>query len=159
MTHQTFEALVGGIKELLSYDPETGEFHWLVQRDWKTAPGARAGYLMAHGYRTITIRGARVLEHRLAWAMHHGEDPEGLEIDHINRVRDDNRISNLRLVDRTANQRNRGANKNSKSGLRGVCYHPPTGKWRASLGYGYKSTHLGLYATPEEAHAAFLAAA
>jgi hypothetical protein len=159
MTYESFDQLLRSVERLLAYDPETGVFTWKCDKGSKAKAGAVAGFAHSAGYWTLTVDNQRVLAHRLAWALCYRADPEGLEIDHINRDRRDNRIANLRLVDRTTNQRNRGANKNNKCGLRGVSYHRQTGKWRASLGYGYKSTHLGLYSTPQEAHVAFLAAA
>jgi hypothetical protein len=159
MTYESFDKLLASVERVLAYDPETGAFTWKRDKGSKAKAGAIAGSAHSAGYWMLTVDGNRVLAHRLAWALHHRADPGELEIDHINRNKLDNRIANLRLVDRITNQRNRGANKNNKCGLRGVSFHSPTGKWRASLGYSYKSTHLGLYSTPQEAHAAFLAAA
>jgi hypothetical protein len=160
MPFQSFDLLLETLDRYLHYDPETGLFTWKVAASSRRAAGSMAGTLHTGGYWTIRVRGCRGFAHRIAWAMHYREDPEHMEVDHINCNRLDNRIINLRLVDRVDNQRNRaGANKNSRSGLRGVYYHARTNKWRAQLGYDYRSTHLGLFDTPEEAHAAFLAAA
>jgi len=158
MTYRSFESVLSSVERYLQYNPQTGTFIWKVKRDWKTPAGSIAGYVMNTGYRCITLFETRILAHRLAWALHHQEDPGDLQVDHINRNRSDNRICNLRLVDASTNQRNRGLNSNNKSGYAGVCFHKATGKWRATVCYGYKSKHLGLFSTPEEASAAYLIA-
>lgn len=84
--------------ELYDYDPETG-----IVTQKRTGKTGR----LAKGYLKF---GGRVA-HRIAWAIHHGEDLEDSDIviDHINRVRDDNRIENLRAVSVWENNRNRCA--------------------------------------------------
>ena len=59
-----------------------------------------------HGYVYIRFMGKLRQAHRIIWEMHHGPIPEGMEIDHINHVTDDNRIENLRLVTRKENCKN-----------------------------------------------------
>lgn len=96
------------LRELLSYDRDTGFFRWNVKRNHLAEVGQRAGHRNAkNGYRYVMISGKLYREHRLAWLYIHGEWPDiRLDIDHINRVRDDNRISNLRLVTRRTNVEN-----------------------------------------------------
>ncbi len=142
------------LREVLSYDPETGIFTRLIDRG-KFKAGERAGSVSPTGYRVIGVDRALVLEHRLAWLCVYGEWPDG-EIDHINRIRVDNRIENLRLA-HGQNARNivgRGA-----SGFKGVYQFKPGQKWRARIFYDGKLRHLGSFDTPEEAHAAYCAAA
>jgi hypothetical protein len=79
------------IKGIIIYDPETGYLHG--KQD-----GRKRGSLHPSGYRRVSIIGRDIYEHRLAWALYYGEDPYPLEIDHINRNRSDNVISNLRRV-------------------------------------------------------------
>lgn len=88
----------------LDYDQETGKFTWKVRRK-KARPGMVAGKLNNRGYIAITFYGEYWLAHRLVWAHVHGFIPP-CEIDHINRVRNDNRLRNLRLVSRSENQKN-----------------------------------------------------
>lgn len=68
--------------------------------------GNKAGCHNKYGYRVIKINGTIYKEHRLIWIYHYGEIQGNLFIDHINRIRDDNRIENLRLVNRSLNQMN-----------------------------------------------------
>lgn len=82
-----------------------------------------------------------------------------ISIDHINQVRDDNRIQNLREVSRSENQQNRGMSKNNNSGFKGISWHKKSNKWQAQIHFQGKRQHLGLFHTPEEASAAYQAAA
>jgi hypothetical protein len=81
--------------------------------------------------------------------------PAGFEVDHINRDTLDNRRSNLRLVTKTQNMRNRGVNRTSSTGLKGVCRGSGGKGWRAHIGVGVKTLELGTYATPEQAALAY----
>lgn len=102
--------------ELLHYDPDFGEFRNRVRRGQIGLAGFRTASEHGRGYRTLKVDGRKYLAHRLAWFYVHGEwPPRGLEIDHVNRVRDDNRISNLRVVTRSENNRNRGSSVKSRS--------------------------------------------
>ena len=86
----------------LEYDPETGII-------WDTRRNREAGCLQkSDGYRKIKVQGKCYYGGPLAWYLYWGEWPNG-EIDHINRVRDDNRLCNLRVVDRSKQMLNRNA--------------------------------------------------
>ena len=88
------------------YNPETGELtHRENTRHLRA--GDTAGYPTQRGWLRVKVDGIHYRVHRIAWKMHHGEDPpEGLDIDHINRIRTDNRIVNLRVVTRRENIHN-----------------------------------------------------
>lgn len=118
------------IEDQLSYDPETGVLTWLTSRG-KRKVGSRAGALMNKGYRRIMVNGKRYLEHRLAYYLMTGEWPE-LEIDHKNRIRSDNRWTNLRTA--TDQQNAWNAEAYGESGVRGV--HKHAGKWQVTDAYG-----------------------
>lgn len=90
----------------LKYNETKGEFTWIKRPNKNIHLHTRAGTKNSAGYRVISLFGKRYLEHRLAWFYVHGEMPKH-EIDHINQIRDDNRISNLRQVTRSENQRNK----------------------------------------------------
>ena len=85
--------------------------------------------------------------------------PAGTDVDHINGDGLDNRRANLRLATRSQNMCNRGPNANNKSGYKGVSWMPKLGKWRATIVVNGKQTHLGLFSTPEDAHATYCDAA
>jgi hypothetical protein len=140
--------------EVVVYNPEDGSFRWRIKKGKKFA-GDLCGTL-SHGYMIIGIDRVRYKAHRLAWLYVYGELPDK-HIDHINRQKDDNRISNLRLC----NDQQNGENvflplKNSTSGYRGVFFE--AGKWRAKIWKQRKQIHLGRHVSAEAAHAAYLKA-
>lgn len=141
------------LREVLDYDPTTGEFRWRRGR-YKGIAGA----VMKLGYRTISVGGGRFYAHRLAWFYVHGAWPPD-QVDHLNGDRDDNRLSNLRLATNKQNIENRHrVRSDSRSGLRGVQIHKQTGRWRARIKVAGRYRHLGLFDSPEEASRAYLAA-
>ena len=109
---------------------------WLHRRVSVRAPkshaGARAGNLNSDGYIRVMVDGKRYFVHRLIWVMCRGPIPDGMHIDHIDHDPTNNRIENLRLATTAENQRNRrGAQADSKSGIRGVS--PQKGGWQARV--------------------------
>jgi len=102
-------------------------------------------------YRTISIEKEMYQEHRLIWCWYYGVDPGSYEVDHINGNKKDNRIENLRLVDRKGNSRNHPMKKNNTSGHTGVSWVGRLNKWRAYINEDYKQVGLGYYDTLEEA--------
>lgn len=146
------------LKELLHYDPATGVFTWLkpCSRFSQVTPGDPAGCVHARGYIHIKVDGVAYKAHRLAWLYTHGRWPEPT-IDHINRIKTDNRIANLREVDQLGNMQNKGQYRNNTSGYIGVSKHS-SGKWAAQIQVNRKNRHLGLFATPELASDAYQAA-
>jgi len=143
------------LKKLLHYDPLTGIFIWLVKPSNLVEAGARAGsWNEAAGYRYLTVRGKRTTEQRWAWFYMTGKWPPH-EVDHKDRDRQNCRWNNLRLATRQQQLANMPAR--NKSGFRGV--HPHKDRWAALICYNYKQMNLGLYDTPEEAHAVYCAKA
>lgn len=144
------------LKELMSYDPETGLFNWL-----RPPRGYRKGRELganSKGYVLIGVDGGRYLAHRLAWLYVHGNFPNCC-VDHINGNTKDNRIENLRDVSVQVNSQNRKkAQSNSKSGLLGAAFYKRTGKWQSTIRVNGRHKALGYYDTPEQAHDAYLSA-
>lgn len=151
--------------ELLSYDPTSGSLVWnwrdrdrfncdRLWRSWNTKnAGKSAGCLMPSGYICVRVAGRTYKAHRLAWLLAHDRWPEGV-IDHINRVRSDNRLINLREVPWVINCRNRQIGSPNKSGILGVYWHRATQKWAASINAEFGSRHLGVFDSKEDAIAA-----
>lgn len=145
------------IKDVLSFTERTGDFFWLVTNG-RMRPGDRAGGLTRKGYLTVQYAGKKYAAHRLAWFFVYGEFPRG-EIDHINGIRTDNRISNLRIVSRTVNcQNSHRLRRDNTSGHRGVSIHTTSGLWQAQITVDKKPIHLGYFKTKECAAAAYVAA-
>jgi hypothetical protein len=132
------------LKSLLTYDPETGVFTWRVSRGTRCA-GSLAG-ANSQGYIRIKLSGVQYMAHRLAWLYVNGNLPT-LEIDHINRLRNDNRIENLRLATHSQNTRNANIRTDNKTGVRGVSWHKQSRSWYAYVHNGHKRVGLGYHKT------------
>lgn len=140
---------------VLSYNQNTGVFVWKCDLGKNHKAGKVAGGLDRLGYRSICISRVRRAAHRMAWLVVYGEWPKG-EIDHINGIRDDNRIANLRDVDRSANILNaHGIRKNNSSGYHGCFKIKGYERWRAEILIKGKRHFLGSYPSPELAGAAY----
>ncbi|MGY5366529.1 HNH endonuclease signature motif containing protein [Enterobacter oligotrophicus] len=137
--------------ELLSYNPHTGEFTWISSPRNKNIAGKKAGTINGCGYIQVQIDGHRYLAHRLAWFYMYGKWPSK-HIDHLSRVRTDNRICNLRDVDSRENHNNRS---NNSSGFPGVSWNPDRSKWRAHIRIDGKLKSLGGFDSPERASIAY----
>lgn len=154
------------IRELLSYDPETGIFTWLRRpgidrctNTWNTRfVGTVAGSINDQGYRVICIDRSDYRAHRLAWAYANGDWPSA-EIDHINGDRSDNRIANLRQASRGENMRNSRKRRDNTSGRKGVTWDNRERKWHARIKHAKKCRSLGYFNTAEAAAQAYADAA
>jgi hypothetical protein len=157
------------LRELAHYNPDTGEFWRIPNAGTYICKGPRCTRLgslnRVTGYVFIGIDGlSNLYAHRLAWLYMTGEWPK-LEIDHVNGDRADNRFCNLRDVPTHVNAQNKRASMvTSRSGLLGVSrqsYMSKSGeqvKWNARIETCGRRRYIGTYATPEEAHAAYLKA-
>lgn len=145
------------LKELLDYNSKTGEFTWKVRVARRVRAGSIAGCLAKDGYMQIVIDGKAYKTHRLAWLYVYGYFPEH-DIDHIDRIKHHNWISNLRHVSRSCNKRNMGNQKNNKSGIKGVYLHKQSKKWYAQIKINNKQIYLGLFKTKQGAAKARLKA-
>lgn len=146
------------LRELFAYDPSTGAIHWKdggAGRNTEKPAGSPNG----DGYISIRFGGKNYRAHRVVWAIHFGDVPPGMQVDHINGNRSDNRVENLRLATNKQNSINSHVPVRTLSGFRGVYRRPNENKWRAQIKDGLKSVTLGYFHTPEEAHAAFCKAA
>src|SRR5581483_9439840 len=139
-------------RRVISYDPATGEFTWLVGR--KTVrPGDRAGTL-CQGYIRIQFSRKCYAAHRIAWLLSFGEWP-ACGIDHINGQKHDNRISNLRLATYSQNGCNRGVQRNTLSRFKGVYPITGTNGWFARIEINGRKKYLGAFKTRELAADAY----
>ncbi len=139
------------LKELLSYNPVTGIFRWKSFRGGSAKIGSVAGGPGLDGYWRIKVDGVRHLTHRIVWLYYHGRWPKD-QLDHINNIKKDNRIGNLREVNNMDNCRNqRRIRKNNKSGYLGVSWNKKHSKWVAQISADGTNKHLGYFSDPKEA--------
>lgn len=146
------------LKDILSFDPETGIFTWVNSRGGRVK-GSVAGCHRNTKKPDVVIKLKKVmfLAHRLAWLYVHGVFPEGV-IDHINGNPADNRIRNLRDVSQRVNSENRkSAQVNNRLGVLGVSTLK-SGAIRATLTVNRKQVNLGQFPDVESAHRAYLEA-
>lgn len=153
MAELTYERL----KEVLSYDCESGEFTWKKNIGSRAKQGAKAGRIWRGQYRRISIDGTEHQAHRLAWLYAYGEWPVG-EVDHINRQKADNRLINLRCVGRSGNQQNKGTPANNTSGVKGVHWHKRDQVWVAAITVNNNKKRLGNFKSLSAAEDAYNAA-
>jgi HNH endonuclease len=135
------------IAELVSYDPYTG----IITRKFSKQPGgpigSRADGPIDHtGYRRVLVGGKRYAAHRLAWFLTYGVWPPE-QVDHINRIRTDNRLCNLRLATRVQNLGNAARSKRNSTGVKGVYLRKDNHQWESSITVGTKRFRLGYYPT------------
>jgi hypothetical protein len=142
------------LKYLLNYSPDTGLFIYNVSQGSR-GKGSVAGNLQTNGYRQIRIDKRLYLEHRLAWFYCFQEWPIKV-LDHINGIKDDNRLDNLREVSQSQNLQNSGLASHNTSGYRGVSYVKSRNKFEAYISIDNIKKNLGHFNTAEEAHSAYL---
>lgn len=153
---------VAHLRNVLIYDPESGVLTWRHRSDvplgWNDKYAGKPAFTAnRNGYRVGKVNGVPYMAHRVAWAIHYGENPVS-EIDHINGNPADNRIVNLRAADRFINNRNRARLKSNRSGFTGVIWGRSARKWIAQIEVDGQRKHLGTFAAKEDAIAARQAA-
>lgn len=146
------------LHELVHYDPDTGIFTRKTARRGMRPSRLPAGCVRPDGYVMLTVDGKYYRAHRLAWLYVYGRWPER-HIDHINGNPTDNRIANIRGAAPFQNMANSRKPRTNTSGYKGVHWHKVARKWTARIRVRGVSVYLGLFATAEEAHAAYCARA
>ena len=137
------------LKELFFYDQETGFFTRIAG-----VKGHQAGLVSncknVKGYVQIMVDYKNYTAHRLAWLYVHGRWPHN-QIDHINRIKDDNKITNLREATNSENQINIQVRKHNTSGITGVVKDSKSNKWVAQIIRNNKKYYLGRHSSVSEA--------
>jgi hypothetical protein len=150
ITHQELRGIV-------SYDESTGVMRWTEKRKGGAfVTGNEVGSVNRYGYRVTNIWKRAYMVHRLIWLYIHGAWPSE-NIDHINGIRSDNRLVNIRDVSQRVNCENkRHTLKNSKSGLMGAVWRPRSGKWVAHITVNRRQIYLGQFDSAVAAHQEYL---
>lgn len=159
------------LRELLRYEPETGKLFWKprpaemfsslrISRTWNSRYAGKEAFTSkwGNGYRRGGIFDIDYSAHRVIWAMAYGEWPQE-EVDHINCIKDDNRICNLRMATSSENKWNSRERGNNSSGFKGVSWDKFRGKWSSKISKSGKSRFLGRFGTAREAAQAYADAA
>lgn len=147
------------IRQYFHYSPETGELRWRIGSRRRPA-GELAGTAAEKekGRINVGFRGKTYKAHILVWVCQTGEWPTH-QIDHINEDPSDNRWENIRAATKAQNMQNITRIKSNTSGHKGVGFHRPTAKWRATIRGDGVQYHLGLFETVGEAVDAYAIAA
>lgn len=155
------------IRELVDFDPNTGDLTWKKRREdlFKTTASARSWNTRYAGrpaftneidgkYLKSSIFNRYYLAHRVAWVVFYGSWPEG-EIDHVNGNPSDNRISNLRIATSSENKANVACRRGHGSVYKGVSFDKKKGMWQARIGYKQERKHLGHFHNEIDARDAY----
>jgi hypothetical protein len=140
--------LIEDVAKVIRYEPETGKLFWL-RRDgvpawWNTRYAGQEALtsVESKGYRQGRVCSRQMMAHRIAWALAYGEWPS--EIDHINGIKTDNRLKNLRVATRTENTQHRAKFRTNTSGHKGV-RQSRAGRWEARITVAKNQVFLGVF--------------
>lgn len=144
------------VARLFTYDRETGVLYWRNKNRNSIRSNYVAGSIKGtrDGYRRVCVNGKICQEHRVIMMLCFGHIPENAEIDHINHVRDDNRLVNLRFATQGENLKNQSVSSKNTSGVTGVYFSKARKKYIAQIKVNRKLIYLGMFETLEEAAAA-----
>lgn len=160
MTHKLPLPPTEALRAMFRYDAKAGKLYWLPRPDdprWnRVFAGKEAGGMDGKGYIRIRTDGNNWNAHRVIWKLVHDEEPEF--VDHISGDRADNRLTNLRSVDKAENARNTRLGRNNTSGHNGVHWVTREQRWRACIYVGGRKLSLGDFAEKHGAVAARKAA-
>tara|TARA_B110000444_G_scaffold260193_1_gene306288 strand:+ start:645 stop:1259 length:615 start_codon:yes stop_codon:yes gene_type:complete len=158
-TKRKFKPIPKDIGDYLAYSEEssTGLIN-KVSRNYRAKKGQESGSINSRGYYLIFFKSKSYLSHRIVYFLNTGIDPEEKQVDHIDRNRLNNKISNLRLATNKQNQDNRRKQKNNTSGVTGVTWHKRDNRYYADISHNKKKLSLGYFNKSDEAVAVRIAA-
>lgn len=137
------------LKKLFSYDISTGNLIRNITINNRSRKGQIVSYRDTEGYLSVSIDRQAYRVHRIIYKWWYGEFDATKQIDHIDRIKDNNRIANLRLVTPHQNSQNRGVSSKNTTGTTGVDLHH--GKWRSRICVKGKRIELGYFQDYEDA--------
>ena len=133
------------LNKMFNYDGDSGKLYHAYDKRGNALKGVEAGWLTNNGYREVQIHLKTYKVHRVIYTMMLGEVKKQLHIDHINHIRDDNRLENLRLVLPNQNMKNKSEYKNNSSGVVGVHWNKKSKNWVARINIKGERKSLGSY--------------
>ena len=143
------QELLDKARILYDYCPDSGLFFWKINTS-NVKAGQVAG-AKHNGYIRLTVYGKRIFAHRLAWLFSYGELPKD-QIDHIDRNKSNNKITNLRDVDRCVNLQNQSvAHSRNALNILNVSKRPNTGAYKVMINKNKKGFYIGQYKTLKDA--------
>lgn len=148
MAHVNISPNQKELQRLFRYDPETG----IIYRKWPTRGEKATGCPNSEGYLLISVNGHNYSAHRLIWMYLYGTWPKDT-IDHINGIRSDNRLCNLRACTQQQNVCNMKGHPRNTSGYKGVTL--VNGKWKAGIKANGKAIYIGSFVKKEDAARAY----
>lgn len=120
------------LKEHVNYNPDTGIFTWIKNNKYSNRNVGDICGSLDGGYIRMCINKKRYGAHQLAW--HYINNELGsFHIDHINGIKSDNRICNLRKATVSENAYNKKINSNNTSGVKGFTWHRRAKKWQVVI--------------------------
>lgn len=139
-------AIVDGHRIVVGYAKVDSDlFEQLSKYRWSFGGGRSLAYVMTND------QGKKCSLHKKVCMLRGISVPVGMEIDHIDNDPSNNMAHNLRVVSRSINHANRGAQKNTSSGYKGVRWYKAYKKWMAAVKKDGKTTFLGYYLDRMEA--------
>lgn len=139
--------------KLFSYDKESGKLYWKIKPNDRTHVGTECGHIMNCGYKHISYKGKKYLAHRLIWFIQNAVWPEK-QLDHINGLKLDNRLENLREVTNRMNANN--LKQHRQGHLVGSSFDKRRNKWQSYIKLDKVRKHLGYFQTQLEAHSTYI---
>lgn len=143
------------LNEVFQYNVD-GSFTVKIKIGYRVVGQILSGSIDSYGYARLRVSGKQYIFHRLVWIYHHGDIPKTHQIDHINGIKHDNRIENLRLATIAENAQNVNKRTDNSSGCIGVSWYKPLQKWRVQIQVHKRKLHLGYFNTKIEASDTYL---
>lgn len=141
------------LTSLVEYSADSGVFTNKTSRG-NMSNGSTAGHKRSDGYRWLMLDNIRYMEHRLAWYYTYKIWPEEI-LDHIDSIKDNNRINNLREATQSQNKQNTPIRSDNVTGVKGVSYHKTREKYVAAITVDGVTKHIGYYDSLEDAKLAY----
>jgi hypothetical protein len=149
------EKLYEYLCKYVQYSPEDGQLRWKEKPPHVCVEvGSILGSFDKDGYRRTGVMKKAYRNSRLVWFMHHKEWPKNY-VDHINGVKTDDRIENLREATPQENAMNRPKQSTNSTGYKGVTFHKRDKKYQATIEMSGKVKFLGYFNSALEAHQAY----